>query len=114
MKEEESGTVQTNIIEGKDGMKSTSSIKYTADGNYISSETDAAGAVTSYQYDDKTDLLKTTVDSNKNTTSYTYNSGNSQLSKAALKDKNGEELVSLNYTYSNGIMSSLKRSAHCL
>lgn len=35
VKEEESGTVQTNIIEGKDGMKSTSSIKYTADGNYI-------------------------------------------------------------------------------
>ena len=112
VKEDDEGTEQKNIIEGKDGTKSTSSIKYTADGNYISSETDAAGAVTSYQYDDKTDLLKTTVDSNKNTTSYTYNSGNSQLSKAALKDKNGEELVSLNYTYSNGIMSSLKRSGY--
>lgn len=54
-------------------LKQTNTYTYSADGNYLLSQTDENGDTVQYQYDLDSGVLAALTDANQNTTEYTYN-----------------------------------------
>lgn len=54
-------------------LKQTNTYTYSADGNYLLSQTDENGNTVQYQYDLDSGVLAALTDANQNTTEYTYN-----------------------------------------
>lgn len=54
-------------------LKQTNTYTYSADGNYLLSQTDENGNTIQYQYDLDSGVLAALTDANQNTTEYTYN-----------------------------------------
>lgn len=81
-----------------DGVKTIKTVsKYTDDGNYLSSETDADGNEVLYSYDTLNGILETITDANGNTTSYSYDA-NGLLTQVSADNS----LTSTaNYVYNN-------------
>lgn len=81
-----------------DGVKTIETIsKYTDDGNYLTSETDADGNEVLYSYDTLNGILEAITDANGNTTSYSYDA-NGLLTQVSADNS----LTSTaNYVYNN-------------
>ena len=78
-----------------DGVKAIETISnYTADGNYLTSETDADGNTVTYDYNTLNGILTAITDANGNTTSYSYDA-NGMLTQVSVDNS------SANYVYNN-------------
>lgn len=81
-----------------DGIKTIETVsKYTADGNYLTSETDADGNEVFYSYDTLNGILTAVTDANGNKTSYSYDANG--LLTQVLADNSLTS--STNYVYNN-------------
>ena len=108
-----------SIVSGD--VKLTSSAAYTTDGNRLASTTDAAGKVTTYSYNENTNVLEWvrypndtastwnedgTIDERGNETFYTYDNMY-RLAKAEATVSTGKTLTA-EYGYSNDLLTSIK------
>ena len=90
-------------IVSKDGQSMTSSSKYTDDGNYFVSQTDALGNTINFDYDAITGMLNKITDANGNSAVYTYDDNNNltSMSQKVTGLSNGTELKT-EYRYDSG------------
>ncbi len=87
------------------GKKISTSAEYTADGDYLKSQTDALGNKVSYTTNSH-GLTTGVTDPLNRVTSYTYESSTDRLTKTALSDG-----TSVSYTYTDGILASIVRKS---
>lgn len=101
------GNILTEIYTNGD-LQQITSYTYSADGNYLTSQTDADGNTVQYQYNVQTGLLDSLIDANGNETEYTYNALRElQLARMDVSNlTNGDEMAT-NYNYANGRLVSL-------
>ena len=84
-----------------DGIKTIKAIsKYTTDGNYLTSETDADGNEVFYSYNTLNGILTAITDANGNTTSYSYDA-NGMLTQVSVDNS------SANYVYNNDRLAKI-------
>ena len=77
--------------------KINSTATYTADGNYMSTLTDARGETISYSYNNQTGTLTSVTNPKGHVTNYTYNPNTDALETVS----NGDSTISVGYTYDN-------------
>ena len=106
------GNPLTMMQSSPDGsLNINSSATYTANGNYLSTLTDARGNSSAYVYGENTGLLTKFTDALDNRTLYAYNLDNKRLTAVAYdKNKNGQgddPDTIVNYAYSKGRLSTI-------
>ena len=96
-----------SILNGSTAMTSTAA--YTTDGNRLSTTTDAAGKVTTYDYDANTNVLKSVQypkDTSTTKTTYSYDSMYRLASAAATSDYGSALMAS--YTYTDDLLTEIE------
>lgn len=94
-------------------LKQTNTYTYSADGNYLLTQTDENGNTVQYQYDLDSGLLQSLNDANQNTTEYTYNAMRElqsvQMEVSDLVSGSGMEAE---YYYEHGRLKALVYGAY--
>lgn len=84
----------------------TSTAQYTADGNYLTNQTDSSGISTNYT-NDETKGLVTTSKTGDTTTHYTYEDKTDRQSSIYIGGK-----ISVQYIYENGNLKTIRRGSY--
>ena len=84
----------------------TSTAQYTADGNYLTNQTDSSGISTNYT-NDETKGLVTTSKTGDTTTHYTYEDKTDRQSSIYIGGK-----LSIQYIYENGNLKTIRRGSY--
>ena len=89
------------IVNNPDQEKITSYATYTSDGNYVSTETDVFGDITSYQYNND-GTVHSVTDAKNNTTTYSYYDNTSNLKSVTSGNSTNT------YTYENDQLKTIE------
>lgn len=90
-----------------DGVKTIQTLSnYTADGNYLTSETDADGNTVNYDYNTLNGILTAVTDANGNRTNYSYNANGALTQVSA----DNPLTSSANYVYNNDRLTSISHN----
>ena len=99
----------TKVSITKDGVAISSSAEYSSDGNRLVSATDATGKVTTYQYNEDTNVLewvKYPEDTDTTKTTYTYDNMYRMATAAASTDTGLS--LSASYTYADDLLTRIQ------
>jgi len=88
--------------------KITSSTRYTANGNYVISKTDALGNAVSYSTDANKGVLDSFTDAKGKTTTYSYNANNDSLNSVSASVDGST--VTNSYTYANDRLTTISHN----
>ena len=100
----------SSVTTSKSTLKSTETMTYTPDGNYLASFTDARGGISSYTYNTTKGLTLTATDPKGNTITYTYNNLTDELLTTTGK-ANPTTPVTTSFTTQNYLLATINRNS---
>lgn len=99
----------SSVVTSKGALKSTETMAYTSNNNYLATYTDARGGITQYTYDAPKGLLLTVTDPQGNTTTYAYNNLTDELISVTGK-ANPSTPVTTSFTTQDHLLTTISRN----
>lgn len=95
-----------------DGDQITTETAYSANGKYLTGETDSLGTQTTYAYDtyDRTDKIYHDTDDQTDFTQYTYDVLDRTTAVSRKRNGNANSAVSVGYTYQNNLLTGISHN----